>query len=380
MKTSSTVICPRCVMDDSASEFKLLGDRGCNFCDTARTLYPETVKIGAEGEKAMESQLNRLKAEGKGKKFDAIIGLSGGVDSSYAAWLGAKHGLRLLAVHCDTGWNSETAVQNIHETCEKLDIPLVTKVIDWEEMRSLQGAYFRASVVNCDIPQDHAIVAVNNRIACQYGLKNFLAGGNFSTESILPPSWVSDARDLRNLKDINRQHGQRRLSQYPRLTTFQAYVYMPFIRGVKSYRILNHIEYRWKEAKDVIQRELGWKDYGGKHHESIFTRFYQTYYLVRKFKIEKRRAHLSSLIVSNQITRNEAVEELSRPNITEQQIEEDREFVLKKLRISTKEWAEIMNTAPRPHSHYKNNRKFFILRKRVQNMLTQRGIKLRKSW
>lgn len=372
--------CARCVMDTSAVEIVFDDSGVCNFCRDAELEYREGVFVGNEGKERRERQFDRIKGESRGKPYDAVIGLSGGVDSSYAALLGAQAGLRLLAVHCDTGWNSDIAIKNIKNICEILGLDLITVVVDWEEMRTAQAAFFRASVPNCDFPQDHAIVAVNNLVAAKHGIRNFLSGGNLASESILPYSWVYNARDWRHLKAIHRRFGTGRLRQFPRLSEFQSYVYLPYVRGVKNYRVLNDLDYRKDEVKEIIAKELQWQDYGGKHYESVFTKFFQAHYLPEKFGIDKRRAHYSSLIVAGQLSREDAVELMRRPLYEPQKLIEDRNFFIKKLKLSRQEWAAIMAMELKRHQDYPNAERFARWRRSLVNCIESSGFRLRRSW
>ena len=366
-------------MDDSAEEFELLESGGCNFCSAAKSRYSSIVREGHEGGLRMAEQIRFLKETGKGKEYDAVIGLSGGVDSSYAALLASRQGLRLLAVHCDAGWNSEIAVGNIKSICSRLNIHLVTVVVNWEEMRDAQAAFFRASVPNCDIPQDHAILASNNRVAAKFGIRNFISGGNYSCESIIPASWVYDARDLKHLRAVTRKFSGRKLRDFPQMSWIQGYLILPFLKGVRSYRILNDIEFDKDQAKAEISEELGWKDYGGKHHESVYTKFFQSYYLPEKFGIDKRKAHLSSMIVSGQIDRSQALAELQKPLFDPKELDKERKFFLKKLRLSREDWAKIMESPTRRHQDYPNWEKWSIVRRRIQSRIEENGIILRKN-
>ncbi len=371
--------CRRCVMDSSDPLIVFDEEGRCNHCSNALGQYSEVVFSGQAGRVRMKQRVEGIRKRNRRKEFDAIIGLSGGVDSSYAAIQAARAGLRLLAVHCDTGWNSEEAVHNIRALVDKLGIHLETVVVDWESMRDLQAAFFRASVPNCDIPQDHAIIAVTNLVAAKVGVKDFISGGNFASESILPRSWGHDARDLLHLKAIARHFGSGILRGFPHLGAFSSYFWLPFIRGVRTYRILNDIKYDLKGARQELQAEFDWKDYGGKHHESRFTRFFQAYYLPEKFGFDKRRAHLSSLIVAEQLNREAACKQLSIPLFSLPQLASDREYFLKKLRISEDEWESIMKTPPRSHEEFPNLAKWQLLRTRVKGALESRGIKVRRN-
>ena len=371
--------CCRCVMDQSDPALQLDANGHCQHCTDALRQMPISMHGGREGEQQMEASVEAIRRRNRRQDFDAVIGLSGGVDSSWAAVLAHRAGLRLLAVHCDTGWNSEAAVHNIHALVNQLGLDLETVVIDWEAMRDLQAAFFRASVPNCDIPQDHAIVAVNNRVAMRVGVKDFISGGNFASESILPYEWVYDARDLRHLRWIHGRHGTGRLNGYPRLNAFQSFFWLPVMRGVRSYRILDDAEYEWAVAKASLRKNFGWKDYGGKHHESRFTKFFQSYYLPEKFGYDKRRPHFSSLIVAGQMTRASALEKLAQPLYEGRELKRDRDYFLKKLRFTQQEWDDIMQTTPCRHTQLPRSRWGREFRRRWLSRLDAVGIRLPRN-
>ena len=372
-------ICNTCIMDTTASEIIFDSHGQCNFCKEAASLLEKnTARQNAADQLAI--RVREIKERNKNKPYDAIIGLSGGVDSAYAAHIASKQGLRLLAVHCDTGWNSDEAVSNIHSVINKLKIDLETYVVPWETMRDLQVAFFKASVPNCDIPQDHAIVAVNNIISDKVGVRDFISGGNLTSESILPSSWGHDARDLRHLKAVGKRFGVNRLGQFPTLNGFQAYLWLPYVKGMRNYRILNDVTYSRAEAIETLTKEYNWKDYGGKHHESVFTRFFQAYYLPEKFHYDKRKAHLSSLVVSEQMTREEALAEMAQPLYSEISFKRDKNYFLQKLKISSEEWDKIMQSPPVHHTSYPTNTWWRQHLASLKNTIEQKGIVLRKSW
>ena len=307
-----------------------------------------------EGE--LQDLVATIKAAGRGKPYDCIIGVSGGVDSSYLILQAVKLGLRPLAVHFDSGWNSELAVSNIESIVSRLGLDLYTDVVDWREMRDLQLSFFKASVPNCDIPTDHAFAHVAFQQATKYGIKYILSGHNLATESILPKSWGYNAGDARHLKAIHRRFGTLPLKTYPTLGLFKRYLWYQTIRGVRTVRPLNYMRYVHKDAKAAITEELGWRDYGGKHYESVFTRYFQGYYLPTKFGFDKRKAHLSSLILSNQLTRNEALAELEESNYDERLRQQDHEFIAKKLGVGTVELEEILAKPTVDHLAYPNEK------------------------
>ena len=329
----------------------------CNHCSSYALYEKEYQLQGADAEQQLSQMVAVMKAAGKGKDYDCIMGISGGVDSSYLAYYATKVlGLRLLLVHVDTGWNSELAVKNIENIVKILKLDLHTLVVDWEEIRDLQRAFFKSSVPNCDIPQDHAFMAALYSEARKYGLKHILNGGNMSTESILPASWGYDAADWIHIKDIHNQFGEVKLKTYPRLKFFEKKVVYPYLYGLKVHRPLEYIEYNKAAVKEFLQKELGWRDYGGKHFESKFTQFFQAHYLPVKYNFDKRLAHYSSLIVSGQISRTEALEKMKEPLYDPVQLTEDREYFIKKLGFSKAQWEQIMQADPKSENDYKTEK------------------------
>ena len=346
-------ICTRCVMDTSDPEITFDEAGVCSHCQTFDRAVAPSWLHGAEAEAGLQAMAAEIRAAGAGKEYDSILGLSGGVDSSYLAWVAVKRmGLKPLAVHVDAGWNSDQAVRNIEAIVKHLDLDLFTNVIDWEEVRDLQRAYLLSGVENQDTPQDHVFFASLYRFAVKHGIKSVLSGYNYASESILPRSWGYNPRDSRQLKAIHARFGQRPLKTYPIATLFHHYVYWPKIRGLKVVHPLNLVDYDKEKAKDFLAAEMGWRDYGGKHHESRFTKFFQGYWLPRKFGFDKRRAHLSSLILAGQTTREAALEELEKPAHAPAEIGEDLEFVRKKLGFSAEEFAALLEAPPRTYRDY----------------------------
>lgn len=356
--------CVKCVMDTSDPWIQFDESGVCSHCQS----YAEFVEaLGDEHARKvkLEAIVDRLKRAGRGKDYDCIMGLSGGVDSSYLAWYAVeKLGLRPLVVHVDAGWNSELAVNNIQNIVERLKIDMHTLVIDWEEIRDLQLAFFRSGVANLDIPQDHAFIASLYQEAKKYGIRDILNGGNLQTESILPNAWGYDASDAKSLRSIHRLFGEKPLKTYPVYTNFNRFVYYPYIMKMRTHRPLEYIDYRKDEAKKLLMTELGWRDYGGKHYESVFTKFFQSYYLPVKFGYDKRMAHFASLVVSGQMTREAAKKELEQPPFDPSTVQEDKEYFAKKLGISMDEFESIMAERPKFYSDYPNSEKAYeILRK-----------------
>lgn len=351
-------MCTETVMDTSDPDITFDQNGVCNYVHDYKN-WEQNVKLSSkEGQQKIEKIRDLLIKEGKGKDYDCIMGLSGGVDSSYMAYYVTKvMGLRALVVHVDTGWNSELAVSNIQNIVERLNLDLHTLVIDWEDMRDLQLAYFKSSIANLDVPQDHAFISSLYSEAEKYGIKYIMNGGNHATESILPNSWGYDASDSTNLLAIHKKFGTRKLKTYPYVSLAKYLVYYPMIKKMKVIRPLEYIPYNKAEVKQFLMDNLGWRDYGGKHYESKFTKFFQAHYLPEKFGYDKRKAHLSSLIVSGQITREKAIEELKMPLYDPKELEEDRIYFAKKLEISMEEYDSIMSKPPSFYSEYNNQEK-----------------------
>jgi N-acetyl sugar amidotransferase len=317
----------------------------------------------------LDAMVRRIKEAGRGKPYDCVIGVSGGVDSTYLVLQAVKLGLRPLAVHFDSGWNSELAVGNIENIVKKLNLDLYTDVVDWREMKDLQLAFFKASVANCDIPTDHAFPAVAFQQAAKHGIRYILSGHNLATESILPQAWGYNAADATHLKAIHKQFGSIKLKTYPILGIFKRYFWYGYIRPITTVQLLNYMPYVKADAKQEIADELGWRDYGGKHYESVFTRYFQGSYLPGKFGFDKRKAHLSSLILSDQTTRDDAVTELTTPDYDGALARQDHEFIAKKLGLSVDEFDEIIARPVVDHLTYRNSKWLFDLLLKLSNRL-----------
>lgn len=348
-------ICNRCVMDTSDPDIEFDDTGVCNHCRAAEKRLRQQLLPRAERETALRDLVARVKANGRGKEYDCVIGVSGGVDSSYVAWLVKDLGLRPLALHLDNGWNSELAVDNIKGILDRLDIELFTHVVDWEEFRDLQLAFLRGGLVNCEAPTDHAINSIMLRTAARFGLRYILSGSNLATEVIMPYAWSHYNQDYRLLKAAHRRWGTRRLKTTPTLSVAH-YAYLVLVRRIRQVPLLNYVDYDNAAAKLFLKDEFGWRDYGGKHYESVWTRFFQGHYLVEKFGYDKRRSHLASMIVSGLIRREEALERLARPPYEPDLLAQDKEYVLKKFGLSSEEWDDIMRQPKREArdlpSHY----------------------------
>jgi len=355
-------MCKQCVMDTTDPEIYFDDEGICNHCrryELLKNSYPHNLN---EKEKKRELQkiIEKMKNSGKNKKYDCVIGVSGGVDSTYLAYLTKKFGLRPLAVHLDNGWNSELAVNNIEKCLRALGIDLETIVLDWGEFKDLQLAFLKASVPDVEIPTDHAIIASLYKVASKYNIKYIVLGVNFSTESVLPRMWSHGHNDWKYIKSIYKKFGnKKKLNSFPHLSLVD-YFYYIFIKKIKIVKLLDYVKYNKKEAIETLKK-FGWKPYGHKHYESIYTRFVQGYYLPKKFNYDKRKAHLSSLILSGQITREEALKELKKnPYPSKELEEEDKKYVLKKLNLTEKEFEKIMKTPPKHFWDYPSYEKMFI--------------------
>jgi N-acetyl sugar amidotransferase len=339
-------------MDTSDKQIKFDKHGVCNHCKDYFAVLNKQLKTGDDLKKEFGKFAEKIKIEGKTKEYDCIIGVSGGVDSSYLAHVLVKeYGLRPLAIHLDNGWNSKLAVKNIQNIVLSLDIDLYTHVINWEEFKDIQIAYFKASVLDIEAITDHAISAILYNAADEHDVKYLLMGTNRATERILPKSWAFNKNDLINLRSIHRQYGKKELKTFPQMG-FKKLRYYRNVKGIRTLGPLDYLSYNKDEAKKEIQDKLKWEDYGAKHHESVFTRFYQGYILPKKFGIDKRRAHLSSLINCRQMAREEALEELKRPTYPLEMQHEDYSYVIKKLGFSKEDFERIMKTPVRSHFDY----------------------------
>jgi N-acetyl sugar amidotransferase len=301
----------------------------CSHCKTYAVRKKMFVPYGAERQKAIDKMVSFCKSAGSGKEYDCVIGVSGGVDSTYVAFLVKKLGLRPLAVHLDNGWNSELAVSNIKNVLNKLGIELFTYVLDWEEFRSLQLAFLKASVPDAEIPTDHAIVALLRSIAAKEGVP-LIWGVNFSSESVLPRTWSQGHMDWAYIKKINHLFGTYKLKSFPHYSVWKIIYYRRLIRQ-KTFNLLNFIDYDKEAAKKQLIDDFGWKDYGGKHYESTYTKIFQSYILPFKFGFDKRKAHYSSLILAGQLTRAQAIKLLEEPPFQKEQIDKDINYLTKKV-------------------------------------------------
>jgi N-acetyl sugar amidotransferase len=344
--------CVRCVMDTKDDPRIQFDEDGvCTYCHAYKRLESRRLFIGSDRSRLLQDLVASIKQDGQGKPYDCLLGVSGGVDSTYVAVKLKEQGLRPLLVHLDNGWNSELAVRNIQHIVDRLDLDLHTYVIEWEEFRDIQLAFMKASVVDIELVTDFAIVACLYNIAHEKGIKYIISGHNFATESIMPGDWTHEKSDLLNIEAIYRRYFGKALRTFPKLGYFKKN-YLVFMKGIKVIPFLNYIDYNKSAAKNEVMEKLGWQDYGSKHGESIFTKFYQNHILPRKFHIDKRKAHLSSLICSGQMTKEEAVMELQHDLYAPKELAADLYYVTKKFGLSGEEFDEIMRSPIRRHTDF----------------------------
>ncbi len=350
------LICSNCVMDTTDSKIAFDEHGVCDHCNTFYKDIKPIWNTGDRGWANITKIADQIKKEGEGKDFDCIIGMSGGIDSSYLVYLAKeKLGLRPLVFHVDAGWNSEQAVSNIEQIVDRLGLDLYTEVIDWEEMKDLQLSFFKAGVSHTDTPQDHAFFATMYKFAAKYKIKHILTGGNFSTECIRNPlEWMYFQSDARQIKDIHSQFGRKPLKKFPLTNILWHKVYLPYIRGIKVYRPLDFLEYDKEKATQYLVDNLGYQRYAQKHFESRFTKFYEGYWLPKKFGYDTRKVQYSSLILTGQMTRDEALEKLKTPAFNEDEIEHDFEYIATKLGIEVGELQEYMDAPNKTYKDYKS--------------------------
>lgn len=353
-------ICTRCIMDTTDPLIEFDDNGFCNHCTAAIARLKKQILPPGERDAALTAMVNKIKHENKNHDYDCIIGVSGGVDSTYTAYKVKKLGLRPLAIHFDNGWDSELAVNNINQTLKVLGIDLYTHVMDWEEFKDLLISYLKASVVNVELPTDHGINAILFRMAKKVGTRFILTGSNIASESIMPYAWSHYNQDLKNLKAIHKRFGKVKMKTEPTISLSQ-YFYYVFVKRIRPIPFLNYIDFNKDEAKEFLKKELNWRDYGGKHYESVWTRFFQGYYLPTKFGYDKRRAHLSSVVCSEQMTREQALIEIEKPIYPEDLLRDDMQFVLKKFSFTQEEFDAIINAPNKWHYEYPSN--YFLFHK-----------------
>jgi N-acetyl sugar amidotransferase len=346
-------------MDTSDPHIRFDDSGYCDYCVNFKTLIAPNWDTGPSGRLKLQALADQIRAEGQGKDFDCIIGLSGGLDSSYAAYVAKeKMGLRPLLFHVDAGWNTDQAVGNIEKLVDGLGLDLYTEVINWEEMKRLQVAFLRSGIPDQDLPQDASFFSSLYKFARQYNIKHIITGSNFSTECCREPEeWGGYLGiDKRLFGDIWRRFGEGELKTFP-LTDILVYkVWYQKVLGMKVHHPLNLVPYVKMDAEDELQRRFGWQRFQHKHHESRFTRFYEDYWLPRRFGYEKRRAHFSSLIMTGQMTREEALARIAKPEMDEHFLKQEFEYVAHKLDLTVNELQRLFEMPKKTYRDYRNKR------------------------
>lgn len=349
--------CTMSVMDTIADPDITFDKKGiCNYYYEYKKAEKEQGLTGEEGRKRQEYWANEIKKTSSKKGYNCIVGISGGADSTYLAYLAKKLGLKALLVHFDYGWNTDSATRNVQNIVKNTGFDLYTVVMDWPEMKSLQRSYFQASVLDLDIPADHMIFGALYQTAHKFGIKHLLSGNNVWTEHTLPKSWNYNKFDLVNMRGIHKAFENTKLKKLPALGLWQ-HSYFQLFRSINRVEFLNWQEYNSEDILKINEKEMGWHNYGTKHQETVFTRFYQGFILPKKYGIDKRKAHLSNRIFAGHITKEFALKELEQPPYNERQQQEDFEFVAKKLGFSFQEFEEILNRPNVPHEFYGTDEK-----------------------
>lgn len=349
-------VCSNCIMDTSDPAITFDGKGVCDHCHGFENDVKPNWFTDDIGKAKVTQMVADIKKAGEGKEFDCLLGMSGGLDSSFMLHLVVKEfGLRPLVFHVDGGWNAEAAVNNIQVMIEKLGLDLYTEVINWNEMRDFQLAFFKSGVSHLDIPQDHAFIATLYHFANKHGIKYILNGGNYSTECVRNPlAWLYHGTDMPQIKDIHAQFGTRELKTYPFSSIFFHKIYLRYFKGVKVVKPLNNLPYSKQMAIDTLSAEYGWKPYPQKHFESRFTKFFEAYWLPTRFGYDTRRVQYSSLILTGQMSRAEAMKKMKKPAYDPKKIDEEFEYIATKLGISVEELRSYHEMPLMSYKDYKN--------------------------
>lgn len=363
MLDSKYQICTNCVMDTTDSLIIFDGNGVCDHCRTFYQKIKPNWHTDERGKKECDALVERIKRAGKEKDFNCIIGMSGGVDSSYLVYLAKeKLGLRPLVFHVDAGWNTQIAVNNIQRLIEKLGLDLYTEVINWEEMKDLQLAFIKSGVPHIDTPQDHAFFATMYKFAEKHKVRYILTGANYSTECVRNPlEWMYYQSDSIQLRDIHKRFGTKPLNTFPVTSILHHKVYLPYVKKIKVVRPLNYFPYIKEEAKALLTEKFGWQPYPQKHFESRFTRFYEGYWLPKRFGYDTRKVQFSSLILTGQMTRDEALEKLKEPPLDEANVRQEFEYVATKLGISVDELQTYLNAPLKTHRDYQSQQSIYTI-------------------
>jgi N-acetyl sugar amidotransferase len=372
-------ICINCVMDTTDPNITFDNNGVCDHCHDFHENVEPNWHTGDKGREQLNRTIALIKSEGKDRDFDCILGLSGGIDSSYMLHLAVKEfGLRPLVFHVDGGWNSELAVHNINVMIDKLGLDLYTEVINWEEMKDFQLAYFKSGVPHLDIPQDHAFIATLYNYAHKHNIKYILNGGNISTECVqYPMQWFYYGTDMAQINDIRRKFCKNRLETYPFSSVFRHKIYLKYIKGINVVKLLNYMPFIKSEAKALLVELYGWKPYPQKHYESRFTKFYEGYWLPERFGYDTRRVQFSSLILTDQMTRDEALSKLTVPEYDPKTIGQEITYIATKLGIAAAKMQQYFELPKKYYWDYKNHQHLFRLGAKVMQKMGLERVKKR---
>lgn len=364
-------ICQNCIMDTSDKTLTFDSDGVCVYCNNFLREIKPNWHPNEQGIQNIMPMIDKIKKEGEGRDHDCLIGLSGGLDSSYVTYVAKeKFGLRPLIFHCDAGWNSELSVSNIKKIIGGLNLDLVTDVINWEEMKDLQRAFFKAQVPFVDQPQDLGLFSALYNFAAKEGFKYIITGGNNATECVRESiDWTYFSTDMKYVKDIHSRFGEKKLKTFPTCDIFKYKTYYRYIKGIKVIKLLDYYPFTKKKAINELNEKFQWQSYKMKHYESRFTRFYESFWTPRKHGYDKRRAYLSSEILTGQISRESAIDRISKPELTEEEMMKEFHYVAKKLDWTDEEFWEIFNGENKSFKDYKNNFFLISLGAKVMNLL-----------
>lgn len=364
-------VCTVCVMDNSDSRITFNQDGQCSSCESFLKVIKPKWELDVKEDSKFQELIDSIKRKGKNSKYDCVIGLSGGLDSSYLLHVAVKHyGLRPLVFHVDGGWNTEVAVRNINSLVSGLGLELITDVINWKEMRDLQLSFFRSGVPHIDLPQDHAFIASLYKFSLKNNIKYILNGSNYSTEGIRNPvNWGWFGTDLIQIADIHSKFGEIKLKKYPLSGILNHKFYLRYIKGIKVVNPLNYVNYRKKEAEDVLFKEYGWIPYPQKHFESRFTKFFEGHWLPTRFGFDTRKPQFSSLIITDQMLRDDAEARLKEPAYPIEEVEKDYDFIASKLRISVEDLKQYHSMPIKSYKDFKNQEFLFTFGSRIIRML-----------
>lgn len=354
-------VCKRCVMDNTIPRVTFDRNGICSECTKFDVNNRNSPNYDGRGIAKLEKIIATIRNKGNGKKYDCIVGLSGGVDSSYVLYLVCKYGLRPLVVHMDNGWNSEVSELNIKKIVERLEVNMHTFKLNWDEFKDLQLSFLYSSTPHCEHPTDHAILSVIYKLAAENDIEYIISGSNISTEGIAVSTGSIGQRDWKYIKSIHDKFGSKKLREYPHFSMIDMFYYK-VVKKQKTINILNYIDYNKDKVMKFLKEEFDWEYYGGKHYESVYTRFFQAYILPRKFNIDKRKAHFSSLIVSGQIDRDTAILELEKDPYPKELLENDKKLFLNKLELTNEEFDIIMNLPVKKFEDYPSYEKSYLIK------------------